>query len=66
VLQAVDNLLRRTPGAVLPRDKMMAVLLPFQEAEDDWRRRDIGHGGGLEKTFRYPDAEVVPMRVASR
>jgi hypothetical protein len=66
LLQAVDNLLRRTPTTVLPRQKMMKVLLPLQEAEDDLARRvygrlgGIGHGGGLEKTSRYPDKQLFP------
>lgn len=66
VLQAVDNLLRRTPNTVLPRDKMMDVLLPLQRAEDDLGSRvygrlgGVGHGGGLGKTSRYPDASLFP------
>jgi hypothetical protein len=66
VLQAVDNLLRRTPETVLPRDKMTSVLLPLQKAEDDLASRvygrlsGIGHGGGLARTSRYPDATLFP------
>jgi len=66
VLQALDNLLRRTPNTVLSRDKMMAVLLPLQKAEDDLglrvygRLSGIGHGGSLEKTSRYPDQRLFP------
>jgi len=66
VLQAVDNLLRRTPETVLPRDKMMAVLLPLQKAENDLAARvygrlsGIGHGGGLARTSRYPDSRLFP------
>jgi len=66
VLQAVDNLLRRTPNTVLPGDKMMAVLRPLHEAEDDLARRvygrtgSVGHGGSLEKTSRFPDQQLFP------
>src|ERR1700693_5013179 len=66
VLQALDNLLRRTPNTVLSREKMMAVLIPLQKAEDDLglrvygRLSGIGHGGSLEKTSRYPDQRLFP------
>ena len=66
VLQAVDNLLRRAPETVLPRDKMMAVLLPLQKAMNDLASRvyerlgAVGHGGGLARTSRYPDARLFP------
>lgn len=66
VLQALDNLLRRTPDSVLPDEKNMAVLRPLQEAEDDLELRvygqvsGIGHGGSLEKTSRYPDKRLFP------
>src|SRR5579863_317806 len=64
VLQAVENLLRRTPSTVLSGEKMMAVLLPLHKAEDDLALRvygrvgAVGHGGGLEKTSRYPDERL--------
>jgi hypothetical protein len=45
---------------------MMALLGPLQEAEDDLALRvygrlsGIGHGGGLERTARYPDQRLFP------
>jgi hypothetical protein len=66
VLQALDNLLRRTPKEVLPGDKIDKLLRPLQEAEDDLGRRvygrlsGIGHGGPLDKTARFPDRNLFP------
>jgi hypothetical protein len=66
VLQAVDNLLRRTPDSILSGKKMMALLRPLQDAEDELglrvygRLSGIGHGGPLDKTARFPDRNLFP------
>jgi hypothetical protein len=66
VLQALDNLLRRTPTDVLPGDKIDKLLRPLQQAEDDLgirvygRLTGIGHGGPLDKTARFPDRNLFP------
>jgi hypothetical protein len=64
VLQAIDNLLRRTPETVLP--SVTNLLRPLQKAEDELASRvygrlsGIGHGGSLALTSRYPDARLFP------
>ena len=67
MLQAVDNLLRRTPATVLPGDKTSALLRPLHVALDDLAHRvygsrvgGVGHGGSLEKTSRFPDPNLFP------
>src|SRR5690242_8024444 len=47
LLQAVDDMLRRTPETVLPPDKMMGVLLPLQKAENDVALRVYGRLSGI-------------------
>jgi hypothetical protein len=66
VLQALDNLLRRTPKTVLPGPRIDALLRPLQAAEDELglsvygRQGGIGHGGPLTVTARFPDRHLFP------